>query len=348
MSEGVDFLQYIQMANCTDENGLCNCPSWVARRMCPNKDCHLFHRSRNCQNYVLGIPCTGACGQSHVQLVRDYHQAKHASLYTDEDADTLRKCNGEVATLVANSDKGKEEAEEEDMTYNKIHLIPGLFETPEDVEWMQIFVSLDMTRSRDQIVAVPKFLLACKDRWRTKVKLLELWFRLNGMNTWLSSQSNIEQGRIETFDHEYLHFSASRLKTVSWNAVTEPCEFKLNISTRPKLESIKELLQYNTCYMQNYDRLSQAGMLVISEDYETQRMMDEQRIINLEQEVHLKGTELENQLARNNCTVCMDAQRNAKLIPCNHVACCQACARRIEDCPICRKTTTGYELVYIS
>lgn len=41
------------------------------------------------------------------------------------------------------------------------------------------------------------------------------------------------------------------------------------------------------------------------------------------------------------CTICMDGQSNMTFVPCGHVAACEACASKVQICPICRQTITS-------
>ena len=55
------------------------------------------------------------------------------------------------------------------------------------------------------------------------------------------------------------------------------------------------------------------------------------------------------------CKICFDADKNARFVPCNHVASCMGCASQIayhahesqRKCPICRSAVSKIEQVYI-
>lgn len=47
------------------------------------------------------------------------------------------------------------------------------------------------------------------------------------------------------------------------------------------------------------------------------------------------------------CMICMDADRNALLMPCNHVCSCYGCAVKLSKCPICRRTVTGKDKIFL-
>ena len=41
------------------------------------------------------------------------------------------------------------------------------------------------------------------------------------------------------------------------------------------------------------------------------------------------------------CVVCMSAARSVVLIPCGHLAVCQSCYGRLQQCPVCRSVIRG-------
>ena len=43
----------------------------------------------------------------------------------------------------------------------------------------------------------------------------------------------------------------------------------------------------------------------------------------------------------NLCVVCMSASRGVVLMPCGHLAVCQSCYGRLQQCPICRSVIRG-------
>ena len=48
------------------------------------------------------------------------------------------------------------------------------------------------------------------------------------------------------------------------------------------------------------------------------------------------------------CVVCMSAARTVVLIPCGHLAACQSCYGRLQQCPICRSVIRGAIRSYIA
>lgn len=47
------------------------------------------------------------------------------------------------------------------------------------------------------------------------------------------------------------------------------------------------------------------------------------------------------------CVVCLEAPREVLLYPCRHVCCCQACADRLQRCPMCRAEKTAFTQVFL-
>lgn len=389
-----DLMEMLTRTNYSDERGLCGCPEWDATRNCsklskePQSDpddntaerlsCWLFHQSRDCIPFVLhgtvqekgGCSLGAFCPREHSQLVHDYHQSQRPCRYSDEDAQLLRQCNSEVDELLKrvcirkdcpvkpkpkpiDSDKGKEEEEGDGSEAETFHL-HHLFDEPELEQFLEPLVILDLTRQRDQIQVVSRFLLKCGKRWREKIQLLELFFRANGFNTWLSCQTHIEQGTVESPDgKDYLHIPLAALRTVCWDYPHTGTPYKLNISTRPKLESVKKMLEFNESYSQNFARLTQAGMLIQGEGPQpSPSQLDElerlkRQVEEQQSQLNQKDREIEEAKDSQICAVCMSDKKNAKFIPCKHVTCCKKCAKRVDNCPICRAEITGYEEVYM-
>ena len=48
------------------------------------------------------------------------------------------------------------------------------------------------------------------------------------------------------------------------------------------------------------------------------------------------------------CVVCMSAARSVVLIPCGHLAVCQSCYGRLQQCPVCRSVIRGAIRSYIA
>jgi len=52
--------------------------------------------------------------------------------------------------------------------------------------------------------------------------------------------------------------------------------------------------------------------------------------------------------ARMKCCVCRETERQVVLRPCQHLALCNACARRVDRCPLCRSSIERYEVVCVA
>jgi hypothetical protein len=55
----------------------------------------------------------------------------------------------------------------------------------------------------------------------------------------------------------------------------------------------------------------------------------------------------ERNVAVNQCVICMEAEKNIKFAPCNHIACCGDCAKHCDVCPLCRARPTSSERVFL-
>lgn len=47
-----------------------------------------------------------------------------------------------------------------------------------------------------------------------------------------------------------------------------------------------------------------------------------------------------------NCVICWETDYDTLLKPCNHLVCCDKCARRQKECPCCRAIITEYVKVF--
>jgi len=52
--------------------------------------------------------------------------------------------------------------------------------------------------------------------------------------------------------------------------------------------------------------------------------------------------------ARAKCCVCREVERQVLLRPCQHLALCRACARRVDRCPLCRTTVESFDAVCVA
>merc|ERR1712059_87291 len=58
---------------------------------------------------------------------------------------------------------------------------------------------------------------------------------------------------------------------------------------------------------------------------------------SLQQEISMSLRNVHCELeARTKCCICREVERQVLLRPCQHLALCNACARRVDRCPLCR------------
>lgn len=143
---------------------------------------------------------------------------------------------------------------------DKYH-VHDLFDTPELKAFIPLLTLYAATQSKEQLVLVSKFIIACQERWKEKIQLLELWFRINNMNTWLSAQ-NDNTGTVTGLDGKTT-FALPKVKMVDWHDMEKQLPYRLNISTRPPEASLREILHYHNSYRENFECLTQAGMLMM-------------------------------------------------------------------------------------
>lgn len=50
----------------------------------------------------------------------------------------------------------------------------------------------------------------------------------------------------------------------------------------------------------------------------------------------------------NSCVICLDQKSNTTFIPCGHVATCETCSTKVQQCPVCRETITNIQKLYFA
>lgn len=70
---------------------------------------------------------------------------------------------------------------------------------------------------------------------------------------------------------------------------------------------------------------------------------------SLQQELSTALTNVHNELeGRTKCCICREVERQVLLLPCQHLALCSACSRRVDRCPLCRSPIERYEVVVVA
>lgn len=57
--------------------------------------------------------------------------------------------------------------------------------------------------------------------------------------------------------------------------------------------------------------------------------------ISIERLAQMKE-EINDMKDKMNCKVCLETKINRAFLPCRHLTCCDTCAQKLRDCPICR------------
>jgi len=69
----------------------------------------------------------------------------------------------------------------------------------------------------------------------------------------------------------------------------------------------------------------------------------------LQQELSASLQGVHNELeGRMKCCICREVERQVLLRPCQHLALCNECARRVDKCPLCRRNIERYEAVCVA
>lgn len=70
---------------------------------------------------------------------------------------------------------------------------------------------------------------------------------------------------------------------------------------------------------------------------------------NLQQDLSTSLRNVHAELeTRTKCCVCREVERQVLLRPCQHLALCSGCARRVDRCPLCRRGIDRYEVVCVA
>lgn len=64
----------------------------------------------------------------------------------------------------------------------------------------------------------------------------------------------------------------------------------------------------------------------------------------MESNAELNALKQENMNLRNQltCKICMEERVAIGLSPCGHLACCEACAPNVIECPVCQENVTNF------
>jgi len=47
------------------------------------------------------------------------------------------------------------------------------------------------------------------------------------------------------------------------------------------------------------------------------------------------------------CVVCLSEKKSVVFMPCKHVACCEICSEKVEECPLCREKVESKIKVFL-
>mmetsp|Transcript_98374 Transcript_98374/g.228120 ORF Transcript_98374/g.228120 Transcript_98374/m.228120 type:complete len:358 (-) Transcript_98374:127-1200(-) len=70
---------------------------------------------------------------------------------------------------------------------------------------------------------------------------------------------------------------------------------------------------------------------------------------SLQQELSTSLLNVQSELeSRTKCCICREVERQVLLLPCQHLALCSACSRRVDRCPLCRANIERCEVVVVA
>jgi len=84
----------------------------------------------------------------------------------------------------------------------------------------------------------------------------------------------------------------------------------------------------------------------IQEHQSSMQHLTSQHQSSMQQQSKLAQQEIDQLLAKTECAVCLDGERDAVLFPCMHASCCHKCSASLEQCPQCRSPVTKMLRIY--
>lgn len=125
-------------------------------------------------------------------------------------------------------------------------------------------------------------------------------------------------------------------------------------SERSRNESLcrqnMELMQASEERLRGHQRVSNAETTELSSQVDVLLLVKRQlyqRIQEVEAERGILLCEREAALGERACVACLDRLANTVFLQCRHLVCCEACAGRMKDCPVCRRAVTDRMTVFV-
>lgn len=66
----------------------------------------------------------------------------------------------------------------------------------------------------------------------------------------------------------------------------------------------------------------------------------------MDRRIYENGNLIDTSNSDTTCVICMDQKPNMTFIPCGHVATCESCSSKVQECPICRQAIVNKQRLY--
>lgn len=112
---------------------------------------------------------------------------------------------------------------------------------------------------------------------------------------------------------------------------------------------IIELQQVSEQRLLGHRQMSDAEAMEMGSQVEALLLVKQQLFTRVEHLEAERGTLLRERDHANReraCVVCMDRFANTVLFSCRHMVCCEACAKRVSHCPVCRQAVLERLVVF--
>ncbi|CAJ1404110.1 unnamed protein product [Effrenium voratum] len=111
-----------------------------------------------------------------------------------------------------------------------------------------------------------------------------------------------------------------------------------------------ELLRACEEKLQGQRRVSDADTQELADQVDALLLLKRQlyqRIQSLEQERTSLLSQREEAVSDRSCVACLDRLANTVLLRCRHLCCCEGCAKRVTQCPVCRQNVRDRITVFM-
>lgn len=154
-----------------------------------------------------------------------------------------------------------------------------------------------------------------------------------------------EQAPVKTAEYRRLKSGAEQLSKDFERVVKQKQSLQAELATERArsdefAKQIAELLEVNEEKMRIQERLSCVETSELRSQVEALLLIKRQlfqRTQDLEAERNVLRTEAQAAMSDRACVVCLDRTACTVLLKCRHLVCCESCALRLRECPVCRQ-----------